>query len=364
MSTTTFGVILAGGVGSRLWPQSRRNTPKHLLQLIGESSLLEMTHNRILGAIDESNIAVVTLAEQQREIREVLPTLRPDNLILEPVGRNTAPCIGLAALVLSERCPDALMAVMPADHTIAETGKFQEILRLAGAILTRRPNALITIGIPPRQPATGYGYIRRGKLCDVPNSTDAIRCSEVDRFVEKPPLETAKAMLAAGDYLWNAGIFFFRADTILREIEKHIPDLGSAIGFLKNHIHSPDFGNILTEVYEKITPLSIDNGVMQKSDAVLVIEADIGWDDVGSWASLADIWPCDDQGCASNCELIAIDSKNTVAFSHGRVVAVIGIDDVVIVDSDDAILVCRRDRAQDVRQIVQELSERRLVKHL
>jgi len=362
MSGPMFGVIMAGGSGTRLWPQSRKQTPKHLLPLVSGKTMLELTFDRIAGVIEPSNILVITLAEQVAAIRECVPKIPAENVIAEPVSRNTAPCIGLAALIVRDRCPDASMAVMPADHVVSDKRKFEDIVRLAARTLDARPESLITIGITPKRPATGFGYIKKGQPC-TEQGQDGLSCFDVTRFVEKPPLSRAREMIADGGYLWNAGVFFWRADTILGMIERHLPELGSALSDLGKHLSSENAERVLADLYEKITPISIDHGIMQKAKQVLVIEADMGWDDVGSWTSLANIWPTDETGCASNCELITVEAKNCVAFSRKRLVAIVGLEDVVVVDSDDAILVCKKDNAEDVRKVVQQLESRHL-KHL
>jgi len=359
MSEPMFGVIMAGGSGTRLWPQSRKRSPKHLLSLVGGKTMLEMTFDRIADVIDPSNVLVVTLAEQAAAIRERIPAIQPENVIAEPVSRNTAPCIGLAALVVRERCPNASMAVMPADHVVSDNRSFEDVIKLAARTLNDRPESLITVGIAPKRPATGFGYIKKGQSWRK-RGQDGLRCFEAERFVEKPPLSRAREMIANGGYLWNAGVFFWRADTILRRIELHLPELGAALAALSSELGSERFDELLTELYERTTPISIDYGVMQKAEQVLVIESNMAWDDVGSWASLANIWPADETGCASNCELITVKARNCVAFSAKRLVAIIGLEDVVVVDSDDAVLVCKKDRAEDVRKVVQELKSRGL----
>jgi len=352
-----FGVIMAGGAGTRLWPQSRRQKPKHLLRLVGDKTMLEMTVERISGVIDAEKILVVTMAEQANAVRELLPLIPRANIISEPVGRNTAPCIGLAAIVVRDRCPDATMAVMPADHVVGNRGRFEQVVRFAARQLEAHPEALITVGIKPRWPATGFGYIQKVGRCD---EVDGFGLFNVGQFVEKPPLAQARRMVADGHFLWNAGVFFWRAEAILRAIAVHLPELGSALDGLAHSLGKEDFNKRLAETYTKINPISIDFGVMQKARSVLVIEADIKWNDVGSWASLASIWPSDEAGCASNCELISIGSQRCIAFSDKRLVAVVGVEDVVVVDSDDAILVCRRDKAEEVRNVVEELKRRGL----
>ncbi|MBN2208159.1 MAG: mannose-1-phosphate guanylyltransferase [Candidatus Coatesbacteria bacterium] len=362
MSRPMFAVIMAGGSGTRLWPQSRKRSPKHLLSLVGGKTMLEMTFDRIADVIDPSNVLVVTLAEQAAAVRECIPAIRPENVIAEPVCRSTAPCIGLAALVARERCANASMVVMPADHIVSDNRRFQDVVKLAAHMLDDRPESLITIGITPRRPATGFGYIKKGQAI-AERGQDGFTCFRAQGFVEKPPLSRAREMIANGGYLWNAGVFFWRADTILRRIEHYLPELGAALAALSSELGSERFDGLLTELYERITPISIDYGIMQKAEQVLVIESDVGWDDVGSWASLANIWPADETGCASNCQLITVEARNCTAFSARRLVAIVGLEDVVVVDSDDAVLVCKKDRAEDVREVVQELESRGL-KHL
>ena len=359
MSGPMFGVIMAGGWGTRLWPQSRRHKPKHLLRLVGDKTMLEITVERISGVIDPKNILVVTLAEQAHAVRELLPLIPPGNIIAEPVGRNTAPCIGLAAIVVRERWPDATMAVMPADHVVADRDRFEQVIRLAARQLEARPESLIAVGVTPKRPSTGFGYIEKARRCD-DLEMEGLGLFEVSKFVEKPPLADARRMLADGGFLWNAGIYFWRAETVLREIALHLPELGSALESLRPGLGKDDFDRRLAEIYAEMKPISIDFGVMQNARSVLVIEADISWNDVGSWASLASIWQSDETGCASNCEFISIGSNRCIAFSDKRLVAMVGVEDVVVVDSDDAVLICKRDRAEEVRTVVEELRRRGL----
>ncbi|MBN1591722.1 MAG: mannose-1-phosphate guanylyltransferase, partial [Candidatus Coatesbacteria bacterium] len=300
-----FGVIMAGGSGTRLWPQSRKQTPKHLLALVGGRTMLQMTFDRVASIIPPSRILVVTLDEQVPAIRKCLTDISPENIIAEPASRNTAPCIGLAALVVRSRCPGATMAVMPADHVISNEHKFAEVLELAALELEREPDALITVGIPPRHPATGFGYIEKGRPIASLEGSD-LGSFEAMRFVEKPPLSRARQMFEEGGFLWNSGLFFWRTDTILGMIEQHLPELHSALRLLDAELEGRRSEQAMASIYEGITPISIDYGVMQKAEKVLVIEGDMGWDDVGSWASLSNIWPADEAGCASNCELIAV----------------------------------------------------------
>lgn len=354
-----FGVIMAGGSGTRLWPQSRKKTPKHLLKLVGDKTMLQITFERIAPTIDPSRIFVVTLSEQIEAVKETLPEVPPENLIAEPVARNTAPCIGLAATVIQERCPGGVMAVMPADHIVSAEGRFSQVIEQAALIIDERPEALVTIGISPTRPATGFGYIKKGRPFELPGQ-DSLACFEAAGFVEKPILPKAERMVAEGSFLWNAGVFFWRADTILGNLKRFLPDISSGLETAGLALGAADFDEILADVYEKMIPVSIDYGVMQKADSVMVIVGNLKWDDIGSWASLANIWELDESGCASNCELIGVDSRNSVAFSDDRLIVIIGVDDVVIVDSDDAVLVCKRDRAEDVRKVVEEIESRGL----
>ncbi|HUT02620.1 MAG TPA: mannose-1-phosphate guanylyltransferase [bacterium] len=359
MSGPMFGVIMAGGCGARLWPQSRRHRPKHLLRLVGDKTMLEITVERISGVIDPKNILVVTLAEQANAVSELLPLIPPGNIIAEPVGRNTAPCIGLAAIVLRERCPDATMAVMPADHVVADRDRFEQVIRLAARQLEARPESLIAVGVAPKRPSMGFGYIEKARRCD-DLEMEGPDVFEVSKFVEKPSLEDAREMLADGSFLWNAGMFFWRAERVLQEIAIQLPELGSALESLRPGLGKDGFDRRLAETYAAMKPISIDYGVMQKAEQVLVIESDMGWDDVGSWESLASIWQSDEAGCASNCEFISIGSNRCIAFSDKRLVAMVGVEDVVVVDSDDAILICKRDRTEEVRTVVEELKRRGL----
>jgi mannose-1-phosphate guanylyltransferase len=353
-----YPVIMAGGAGTRFWPLSRRNRPKQFLALTGGAPLLVATVARLPPLARVERTYVVCGPAHAAAVKRMLPRLPRANLLVEPCARNTAPCVGLAALHVARRDPEGILAMLPADHHIARPESFRESLVAAARLAQGR--SIVTIGIRPSRPETGYGYLKVGVRIASPAGTRSqYPAAKVERFVEKPDLATASRYLSEGGYLWNSGIFVFRADVILEEIRRAMPALGEQLGAIEAVIGKPAYQRTLKRVFPGCPAISIDYGVMEKSRRIAVVPAEFGWSDVGSFAALPEVRETDAQGNVVQGEALVIDGKgNVVLAADGRPVAVIGLDDVVVVDAGDAVLVCRRDRAQDVRKAVEELKLR------
>lgn len=355
-------VILAGGAGTRFWPLSRKLRPKQLMSVFGGKSMLQQTVERVLP-LKPRRILVVTNALQASETTAQLDYLKdvPIDVIAEPVGRNTAPAIGLAASIIAHHDPEAVMAVLPADHYIRDEEAFRAALLRAKA--AARQGFLVTLGIRPDRPETGYGYIEAGrKLCDAGSN-------QVTRFVEKPVLEKALAYLAAGNFYWNSGMFVWQAKVILGELAKQLPDLYRALKQLRYSLEAGDLAGLAPQIeaiYGEVKSESIDYGVMEKAGNVAVIPADFGWSDVGSWGALPEVMPSDSSGhVAINArELISIDAVRCLAYGGDKLVALVGVKDLIVVNTADALLVCAADRAQEVKKVVETLEQRGLTDYL
>ena len=343
-----FAVIMAGGRGTRFWPRSRGAMPKQLLDITGDSTMLQQTVARIAPLVPTGNILIVTGAEQAALVRKQLPDVPAGNIIVEPVGRNTAPCICLAATKIYQQDPDAVMLVLPADHHIGNPDGFRACLK-AAADAARETCALVTIGIAPIQPETGYGYIQYDKSRCV---SGAYR---VARFYEKPDRERALRYLAQGNFLWNSGMFIWKASVILDAVKKHLPAMHDLLFPLKDIWGTPSITAAIAEAYGKVQAISIDYGVMEKADEVYTLVGDFGWNDIGSWSAIYDISAKDSSGNALRGDVIAVESENCMVYSPDKLIAIVGLKDIVVVETDDALLVVPRDRAQDVRRIVEEL---------
>ncbi|MCS6925667.1 MAG: mannose-1-phosphate guanylyltransferase/mannose-6-phosphate isomerase [Candidatus Binatia bacterium] len=353
-------VILAGGGGTRLWPLSRAHYPKQFLKLLGAHTLLQETLLRPGPLIPPDRVWIVTSKEQEFLVRSQLAALPqfPDtaaHILVEPLGRNTAAAIGLAAIHLLQRDPDAVMAVMPADHWIARPDVF--VTLLAHAAHLAHTGVLVTLGIVPDRPETGYGYIRRGEPLALPLTLDGgqITAYRVERFVEKPTAQQAQEYLDSGAYYWNGGIFLWQASTILAEIATYMPALAQGLHEIAQSLADNTSTRTLEAVYQRLEPISIDYGVLEHSSRIVVLPADIGWSDLGEWTTIHRLLPRDERGNSLSENVIDIDSENSLVYGSGRTIATIGLKDTVVIDTDDALLICRRDRTQEVKTIVQHL---------
>jgi len=382
-------VIMAGGSGTRFWPLSRRKTPKQFLPIVSRRTMLEETARRILPLVPSRHIYTIADAAQTRTIRRLLPRLPAGNFLVEPAGRNTAPSLILATARIYLENPEAVVAVLPSDHLITDGAGFLKNFA-AAAMAAAAEDALITFGIPPSFPSTGYGYIhyRKGAARKIGGE----RFYEVEEFKEKPTFEKAVEFLGEGGYAWNSGMFFWRADVFAGKLERFAPEFFASwtqmLAALTADMRTDNKGSFtkavmtgksvaltadlrtsknvalrtgsrskVASVFAGIPAISIDYALMEKARGVLAAEGNFGWSDVGAWSSLAEIWPRDPAGNAVKGAVAAIDSRNNVVFNPGRLTALIGVEDLVIVNTKDALLVCRRERDQSVKQVLELLAK-------
>jgi mannose-1-phosphate guanylyltransferase len=346
-----FAVIMAGGRGTRFWPRSRGAHPKQLLDLTGPQTMLQQTVARIEPIVRRERILIVTGAEQAAQVRRQIPHIPPDNIIIEPAGRNTAPCICLAATRVYRHDPDEIMIVLPADHYIGSPEAFKACLAQAAAAASLT-SALVTIGVKPASPETGYGYIQYDPAC---RHGSACR---VKSFHEKPGLEQARQYLSGGNFLWNSGMFLWKASVILDAVKAHLPAMHELLFPLHELWGTRMIDAAIADAYESVEPVSIDYGVMEKAAEVYTVVGDFGWNDIGSWSAMYDVSPKDGTGNALRGDVIALDSGNCLVYSPKKLTAIVGLEDIVIVDTPDALLVMPRSRAQDVKSIVDELEKK------
>ena len=355
-----YAVIMAGGSGTRLWPRSRRKKPKQLLDIVSNKTMIQETVERLSKLVDHDRIIVVVGEMHFRDINQQLAMVPTENIIVEPEGKNTAPCIGLAAVHLRAREKDAVMITLPSDHLIKNVGRFRKVIKAAAAVAEKR-SSLVTIGIEPTFPETGYGYIQIGKKVESAQGEDV---HKVVAFREKPTLAVAKKFLKSGDYMWNSGMFVWKASTILDQIKKHLPQLHKGLMKIEASIGKSAEGKVLEKVYGSIEAESIDFGVMEKAKEVMLLKGDFGWNDIGSWAAMEQLWPKDRDGNFLDADVVSIESSGNIIHSTKKLVTVIGLKDIVIIETEDALLVCAKDRAPDVRRAVEELKERGLDDYL
>lgn len=346
-------VIMAGGAGVRLWPLSRQSRPKQLLRILGGTSLLRQSFERVAALLPPERIYVITHQTHLPLVATELPELPPENLIGEPVGRDTANAVGLAAAVLETVDPEGIMGVFTADHVIAPVSLFCEAVESAYAAVEERPDHLVTIGVRPTRPDTNYGYIRRGEHI----TRDIYR---VDRFTEKPDVASAMKYLAGGDHYWNSGMFFWRVGTILAQLEKHLPQSARPIRELARAWRTAERDRLLHEIYPKLMKISIDFAVMERAQHVLAVEMACHWVDLGSWPALETVLAADSDGnVSSGPNVIHLASRgNIVVTEQDHLIATIGVDDLVIVHSADATLVCTKRDVANIRELVDDVRKK------
>ncbi len=354
-----YAVIMAGGGGTRLWPLSRRSRPKQMLAILGQDTLFQATVARLQGVFPPERIFVVTVEEQAQALQQQAPVIPKENYLLEPAPRGTASVVGLAAVALKQRDPEAVMAVLPSDHFVRHVTRFHQLLRAAYAVA--QDGFLVTLGITPTYPATGYGYIQRGEPLGVYEGLEAYR---VRRFKEKPPREQAEAMLAQGGHSWNSGMFVWRVDAILEEIQRQMPALHQGLTAIEQAWSTSQRTEVIRQVWPGLKTQTVDYGVMEGARQVAVIPAEgLGWSDVGSWESLFEILAPDESGNLTvGGKHLGLDTEGVLVYAYDlvgsdveRLIVTIGVRDLIVVDTGDVMLICSRDQAQRVREVVQQL---------
>lgn len=346
----TYGVILAGGGGTRFWPLSRKDLPKQFLNLTGSDIMVNETIDRLAGFVDKKDIFIVTSAAQTALTLETTEgRIEKDHILSEPAARNTAACIGYAAMEIVKKYNDGIMCILPSDHYIKDQDAYLKLMNQA-VEAARQTDQLVTIGIKPTFAATGYGYIKAEKK----QESSYYR---VEDFVEKPDVKTAKTYLQEGCYLWNSGMFVWKASTILSYYERLLPDIYGALHEIGEAMGTEVEQATIELIYPTIPKISIDYGIMERAKEVIVIEGNFGWNDVGSWDALQGLYDADDNGNVIYGEQIHIDTKNCISYAKTKLIAAIGVEDLIIVEADDAILVCHKDKAQEVRKVVEELRD-------
>lgn len=351
--TNAYALIMAGGAGTRLWPLSREDRPKPLIKLVDrERSMFQIAVERLDPLFPPERVLVVANATLTPQLQAQAPAIPPENFIVEPSGRNTAPAIGLAAVHALHRDPDAVLAVLTADHYIQDEARFREVL--GAAVEVAAGGGIVTLGIEPDHPATGFGYIERGALAQTVNGVDVYTLAQ---FREKPDEATAERYVASGRYSWNSGMFIWQAARVMAEFEQHTPEIYTSLMQIASAVGEARYNEVLREVWPDIRKISIDYAVMEHVEAgVFVIPVEMGWSDIGSFDALYDILSGGDESVAQPGSTILVDTDRALIMSD-KLVATIGLEDVVIIETDDALLVCRRDRAQDVKQIVERLKK-------
>jgi len=353
-----YGIVLAGGSGTRFWPLSRSEYPKQLLKIFGDQTLIQVTVSRVSELIPSKHLYIVTNPKQAEQMKLQFPSeesLRP-HFVSEPFGRDTAAAIGLAAITLKKKHKDGVMAVLSADHYIKKTDAFLDMLRLAEKVAGE--GYLVTIGAKPSRPETAYGYIEQNEpLHNLPLAFS------VARFIEKPERESAKVLFKKEGMFWNTGMFVWKISSILSEIEQHMPELFRSLEAIEAAIGTDQEESLCREIYEKLPATSIDYGILEKSDKIAVIPSDMGWEDVGSWTALDEVLPRNEDGNIQIGNVVNINSKNSTIYAGKRVIAAVGLENIVIADTPDATLVCTKESAQDVKKVVAFLKKANKEEH-
>jgi mannose-1-phosphate guanylyltransferase len=345
-------VIMAGGSGTRFWPRSRTDRPKQFLNITGDEILLKKAVELIKPITPPERIKIVTTRTQAEAVMRIVPEIARRDIIAEPFGRNTAPAIGISALYVEQDHPGSVMVMLPADHYIKDHDIFRQTI-LAAVSRASQEDCIVTVGILPRAPETGYGYIQAGKLIDIEPAIYAVKS-----FHEKPNLQRAQDFLERGRFFWNSGMFIAKASVMLKEIGEHLPRTYELLMEIRASLGRDDEQRVIGEVYERMEAISVDYGVIEKSKNVLVVEGNFGWDDVGCWPSAAQYWHLDDNKNAHIGEIVNLDSSGCIVHSPQKPVALLGVEDLIVVEEDDVLLVCKKERSQDVRRLVEILRAR------
>lgn len=342
-------LIMAGGRGERFWPKSRKRMPKQFLSLTDDGkTMIQLTVERILPLVEMEDVYIVTNRDYLPLVQEQLPELPLSNILCEPVGRNTAPCIGLGAVHIARKYDDAIMFVLPSDHLIKYNTIFLNTLNDAAEIAEQGEN-LVTLGITPDYPETGYGYIKF-------NPQEVLgRSFAVDRFVEKPDLETAKEYLATEQYLWNSGMFIWKVSSILKNLEQYLPETYAGLQKIKKAIGTEDERSVLEREFEEFRSESIDYGIMEKAQHIYTLAGSFGWDDVGSWLAVERIRQSNEFGNVITGNAITVDTKNSIIEGDKKLIATVGVENLIVVDTEDALLICEKDSAGNIKKVLENL---------
>jgi mannose-1-phosphate guanylyltransferase len=352
-----FALIMAGGEGKRFWPLSRKDKPKQFLTLIGRKSLLSQTVERILPLIPIQNIFVVTVDRYVEETRRHLPGLPAENIIIEPEGKNTGPCIALGTLRIKKISPDSTIVVLPADHGIADDKSFRNVIeygqRIANTMLASNNYPLVTLGVKPSKPETGYGYIKEST--ELIDSSGRYNAKRILKFIEKPDLKTASDLINEGGYYWNSGIFIWKTTAILKEFSEILPEWYSYFDGILDSFDNENGSLLIRDFYRNIQSGSIDKLVLEKSGNSVVIPIDFSWSDVGTWQALDEFLRSNETENIGIGNCISFDSASCLLFAQNRLIATVGVKNLVIVETDDVILVLDKNKAQDVKSLVEKL---------
>lgn len=352
-----FAVIMAGGIGSRFWPRSKERTPKQLLKIFGQSTMIQDTVSRLKGIVDDEDIYVITNIIQKPEIIKQLHQIPVENIIEEPFGRNTAACIGLASIIIERKSKEGITIILPADHIVQDKDEFHNVLKSATEYAFGS-KGLVTIGIKPTRPETGYGYIQ----IDDKSVGDGI--FKVLTFAEKPNYATAVRFVESGDFLWNSGMFIWRVDSILEEIKTYLPDLYEGLEQIKKDIGKQQFSSTVNSIYGMLRNISIDYGIMEKSQKVFLVKGNFSWSDVGSWEEVYQLSEKNGDGNAVVGKVFAENTNDSYIYSPDKFTAVLGIDNLIVINTKDELLICRRDQTQNVKKIVEYMKINKLNEHL
>lgn len=355
-----YCVIMAGGTGTRFWPLSRVSRSKQFLAIQGKRSLIQSTVDRISSFASGEHLYIVSKRDQQEALESQITEIPKKNFLYEPEGKNTAPCIGLAAMHVHKRNADGIMVVLPSDHLIGDKRKFKQTV-LAGVQVAKEKDGLVTIGIKPNRPATGYGYIQKGGAV---GTAAKIPAYYVKTFAEKPNEATAQRFIDSGDFLWNSGMFIFRISTFLKAMEEHLPDTYDSLLEVRKAIGKPNYQDVLERVYRQIRSISIDYGIMEKANNVYLLEGNFGWGDLGSWDQVYLISRKNEESNVFSGDVVSLNTRNSYVHTDGGLVALCGVEDLIVVQQDGATLICKRDASEDVKLLVDKIKKKKYEQYL
>jgi mannose-1-phosphate guanylyltransferase len=360
-----IAVIMAGGLGVRLWPKSTERRPKQFMHVLGDGTLIQNTISRITPIIPTSDVFVVTTADLVHLVYEQLPDIPSENVIVEPFGRNTAPCIGLSMVHLAARFPaDTVAIVMPSDHIVYNVREFHLTLERA-CQAARVYDGLVTIGVTPTRPETGYGYIQVGDTVNLDNQLPDESVHSVTTFAEKPDAATAQRFIDAGDFVWNSGIFVGRIEIFQRKIDTYLPDHAPLFHVLARHVGKDTYNEVCTDFYRQMRSVSFDIGVMEKAKNILVVDGSFGWSDVGSWDELYRLQLKDGRNNVVEGNVVTLSTTNSLVIGSGsKMIALVGVDNLIVVETESSILICKRGEAENVRDVVDLLRRRNIARNL